>query len=352
MQSLSSALPLASILLLAGTAAGQTVTFSGGVLTINTSAVGGDRQIQVDVGPSPGFVQLSGVPGASQTSFVGVNAINLTTGAGQDFVEFRLDGTVIPPLAINTGAGNSDVKILYAIPSTPDAVTSEVSVVGAGGEDKVFFLVESQADSFIGSWRVNQSNGKNEATAEVISPDPTTLLAIAFDVSGGNSDDKAELKVTSDAAAVDVSASARLGGANDSAIVLLDNLGTGDANLQFFAGMGGGNDVVEIGNVSRGGVANFTGFVDGGANNDTLKFFSEAPGAMNLTLSGGLGADSIDWFAKGLVTGTPKLLGGSGNDVLKLIVDGPQVATPFIDGGPGFDIAIGFGTIVNCEQVN
>ncbi|MBL0921155.1 MAG: hypothetical protein IBJ10_03390 [Phycisphaerales bacterium] len=57
-------------------------------------------------------------------------------------------------------------------------------------------------------------------------------------------------------------------------------------------------------------------------------------------------------FFKGTVTGAPRLLGGNSNDELKIVVDGPRVCTPFLDGGPGFDKAIGFGTIINCEDIN
>jgi hypothetical protein len=338
-------------LALAGGAFGS-ATISGGALTINTSTFNTDQQIEVIVGPTAGVVTLQGVLGATQTNFVGVTSISITTGPAQDFVEVRNFAATVPALTINTGAGNSDVKVSYAPPVGVSSVVSTVSIIGGDGNDKAFFLAETEALSFVGSWLVRHGNGNNEAVAEVISPAASNLLAIAFDMSAGSGQDFQDLKVTSDAAAVDVSMSNRLGGNNDAAYVTLDALAAGNANLQYFGNLGGGLDVTEINNISRGGTANFTGTVDGGDGADTLKFSSEAPGAFNMTLSGGAGADSIDWFAKGLVTGTPRLLGGSGNDILKLIVDGPQVATPFIDGGSGFDIAIGFGTIVNCEQVN
>ncbi|MBX3362016.1 MAG: hypothetical protein KF705_11360 [Phycisphaeraceae bacterium] len=128
--------------------------------------------------------------------------------------------------------------------------------------------------------------------------------------------------------------------------------GTGTLNLATLASLGAGIDVFELTNVSRGGPANFSGSVNGGADADTIKFSSESNGRVLMTFNGALGNDTVDFFAKGSVTGRPRLLGAGGDDYLKLVVDGPRLATPFIDGGAGYDRAFGFGTIVNCEEVN
>jgi hypothetical protein len=328
-------------------------TQSGTVLTINTSAYATDQQIEVNVGPLPGQVQISGVIGASTTTFENVAEIIATTGPAQDFVEFRMLAATLPAPVFSFTAGNSDVKVIYEPPSNATVVTSNVSITGGVGNDKAAFEVLNGAPTFIASWEVLAGNGTNEAIAVVQSPDASDLLAIALNMRSGSGQDKFDVSVTSNAAAVDISANPFIGSGNDSAIITTLALGTGNLNLQSFGSLGNGLDVYEVTNVSNGGVASFSGFVDGGDGTDTLKFTSEASGPMNLTLSGGAGADNLDWFAKGsAVTGSPKLLGGTGNDYLKLVVDGPFAATPFIDGGSGYDIAFGFGTIVNCEEVN
>lgn len=328
-------------------------TQSGNVLTINTSAFATDQQIEINVGPVPGEVQIGGVLGASTTFFQGVAEIVVTTGPAQDYVEFRMFADTLPSVKLNTGAGNSDVKVIYQPSAAATTVMSSVSVTGGAASDKVAFEILNGAPTFIASWDVSADAGANEAIAVVQSPEATDLLAIAFNMKSSSGSDKFEMSVTSDAAAVDISANPMLGGGNDSAIISTYALGTGDLNLQSFAALGGGLDVYELVNNSQGGIASFSGLVSGGDGSDTMKFTSEASGPMNLTFSGGNGADTLDWFGKGnAITGTPRLLGGAGNDYLKLFVDGPQVATPFIDGGAGIDIAFGFGTIVNCEQVN
>lgn len=52
------------------------------------------------------------------------------------------------------------------------------------------------------------------------------------------------------------------------------------------------------------------------------------------------------------IRGQTRHLGGTGDDFLKLTVDGPRRISPLMDGGPGIDAAIGFGQIVNVEQID
>lgn len=327
-------------------------TLVNGVLTIDTTIYNTDQQMEFNVGPIPGTVQIGGVIGATVTDFVGVTSIVVKSGPRQDYIEFRMYADTLPPVTINTGVGNSDVKVIYDLPSAATSVSTSVSITGNGGNDKSTFEVLQGAPTFLASWNVQAGNGNNETFAVVQSSAASDILAIALNMRAGTGQDKLEASVVSDAAAVDLSVNPDLGGGADSVIVFNDALSTGNLNLLSFGSLGDGQDVYELGNVQRGGTASFFGFIDGGASGDTLKFNSEAPGSMNLTLSGGAGNDTIDWFGKGAITGMPQLLGGAGNDILKLVVDGPQSAMPFIDGGAGFDVAIGFGTIINCEQVN
>lgn len=338
--------------LLAGTASGQSVTVSGGAMTINTSAYATDQQIEIEIGPVPGEVRLSGVLGAPATQYFGISSIDLTTGPRNDAVEFRIFTGDAPAITASTGAGNSDVKVLYELASSIMDASSSVTVTGGTGEDKVFFGVHSFARAFAANWVTNQGAGTNETFAAIDSPEASQLLSVSLASTGTSGIDKYELVAVSNAASINLSASPTTGGGNDSAIVTVDTLGPGTVNVATLASLGAGVDLFELNNISRGGPANFSGSVNGGADSDTIKFSSEANGRVLMAFNGALGNDNIDFFAKGNVTGRPRLLGAGGDDYLKLVVDGPRLATPFIDGGAGFDIAFGFGTIINCEQVN
>lgn len=337
---------------LAGTSMAQTVTVSGGAMTINTSAFATDQQMEIEVGPVPGEVRLSGVIGAPATQYFGITSIDLTAGPRNDYVEFRIFTGDAPAITANTGPGNSDVKVIYNLGSSIMDASSSVSVTGGTGEDKVLFEVVSFARAFAASWVTNQGAGTNETVASIDSPEASQLMSVSLSSTGTGGKDTYDLSVKSNAASISVSASPNTGAGNDSAIISIDTLGPGTLNLATLASLGAGIDVFELTNVSRGGPANFSGSVNGGADADTIKFSSESNGRVLMTFNGALGNDTVDFFAKGSVTGRPRLLGAGGNDYLKLVVDGPRLATPFIDGGAGVDRAFGFGTIVNCEEVN
>lgn len=338
-----------------GTVSAQTVTVSSGAMTINTSAYATDQQMEIEVGPVPGEVRLSGVIGAPASQYFGITSIDLTTGPRNDTVLFRVftgDAPAITASTASTGAGNSDVKVIYNLGSSIMDASTSVSVAGGTGEDKVAFEVVSFARAFAASWSTNQGAGTNETIASIDSPETSQLMSVSLVSLGTSGIDKYELEVKSNAASINLNASPNTGAGQDSAIVKVDTLGAGTTNVATLVSLGAGIDVFELTNISRGGAANFSGSVNGGADNDTLKFSSEASGRVLMGFHGALGNDNIDFFAKGSVTGRPRLLGAGGNDELKLVVDGPRLATPFIDGGAGYDRAFGFGTIINCEDVN
>lgn len=324
---------------------------NAGLLQITTTNA--QQQIEVTIGPAPGEVQVNGVSGlGSNTDFTGVTAIQLTTGRAQDYVEFRILSTVVPSILLNTGLGNSDVKVIYQLPESPDSVDTMVTVNGNSANDIVNFLVESRAAAFAAQWTVNGGAGTNEILASVNSPEASDTLSINLNGTTTLGLDKLELAVIHNAAQVDLALTGSLGANQDFASLIVDGLGPAQTNTAMNLDLGTGLDAASIEIISRGGDASTSGQVRGGDSTDTVVFKQEGDGSVNVTLDGGNGNDLLDMFMKGLVEGTPRLLGGAGNDELKLVVDGPQIATPFIDGGPGFDIAIGFGTIVNVEDIN
>jgi hypothetical protein len=320
----------------------------GLVLTTNNQ----QQQIEIEIGPVPGEVRVFGISGIPDSPFVGVTSISLTTGSAQDYVEFRVFSAEAPSITLNTGRGNSDVKFIYATPAGQGPASSEVSVIGGSGEDKVAFEVISEAESFSASWDVRQAGANNEVTAVVASYNPSASLTVDLFSTAGAGQDKVDVNILSAAASTNINVAGQTGGGNDSAIVVIDEQAPGATNLTMGLNLGAGQDVAEILAVTRGGTAAFTGSVLGGADSDTLKSLLEGAGSSALTLNGGPGADYLDAEYKGAVSGAPRLLGGDGNDFLKIVAEQRALMTPFLNGGLGFDEAIGFGTIVNVEQIN
>lgn len=354
---------VASLLAAAGAASGQTIQsatalptvlgelFNTGTLVIVTNNQ--HQQIEIEVGPVAGEVSVFGVDGIpSGMTFPGVTAVELTTGSGQDFVEFRMFGTELPPVTVSTGSNNSDVKFIYETPFNVTPVTSEVTVNGLGGNDIVNFEVISDADSFDASWTVNHGNGNNETNATVLSAAPSSALGIDLSSNTGSGLDKLTASILSGAATVDIGFGGSLGFNNDIAILSIDEQSPGATTVNLGLDLSRGFDTAEILAVTRGGTVDFNGTVLGGTGSDSLKSLIDGGGSSSLVLDGGPGADSLDSEYKGEVTGAPALLGAGGNDFLKIVADQPAFMTPFIDGGAGIDTAIGFGTIVNVENIN
>lgn len=325
-------------------------TAQASLLQIVTNGAG--QQIEVVIGPVPGEVVVTGVNGGSSVPYVGVTAISLTTGGGQDYVEFRVDTTVIPDITLNTGGGISDVKFIYEVPFTTAAVVSNVSVTGGSVHDAVDFSVLASGDNFTGNWNVSHAGGDNTSTATVNLPDPSAALSINYAGTSGAGQDNLGLSLISNAANLNLSVSGMMGGGNDTATVVIDGLSPAAMAASFNLNMGAGDDAASVEVISRGGTVSASGSILGGNNVDALTLKIEGDGVISTSMNGGAGSDLVDMSLKGVLTGAPTLLGAGGDDELKIVVDGPQLATPFIDGGPGIDKAIGFGTIVNVEQIN
>lgn len=352
----------AALALLAGSASGQmskgrtietiaSTLLNPGLLDLRATV--GQQQIEITVGPLPGQVQVSGIGNLPNGGvYEGITHISLTTGAAQDFVEFRLNATVLPSIMVNTGGGNSDVKFTYDIPTTPDAVFSNVMVGGSTGNDVVTFNVESRAASFTADWAVTQGNGANEVVANINSPELSDNLAMNLTQSSGTGADKLEVLITAAAANVSTNIAGNLGANTDTATLNVTSLVPTNGASLFNYSLGTGNDSFTSEIIVPGSNWNLAGSVFGSDGFDTLVFKQESDGNVDLTLDGGAGNDLCDIFYKGFVTGSPRLLGGNGNDELKIVVDGPILAAPFIDGGAGIDKAIGFGTIINVEEIN
>ncbi len=321
--------------------------FSGGALTLTTDD--DSQQIEIQTGPQPGFVKVIGVDGAS-AEYSGVTSIDLTTGAGQDYVEFRIFGPIVPNILVNTGTNNSDVKLIYQIPYTTVPVSTMVSVIGADQNDKVAFEVLNSVETLIADWSVAHGNGANETKVLVDTPEGTTLTSIALSTLSGAGKDKLDAAFKSGAATVDLEIDASLGNNSDSSIISVTEQEAGFTRLAVNIDLGRGLDVSEIITVLNGGTTTQTGVVKGGGGDDFLKMLQEGDGSNSIVLNSGGGDDYIDMEFKGAVTGSPKQRAAAGDDFLKLVATQPGLMSPLMDGGPGFDVAHGFGAIINVED--
>jgi hypothetical protein len=320
------------------------------VLAITTD--NGSQQIEILIGPEQGVVRIIGVDGIPDEPFTGITAIDLRTGSGQDAIEVRVFAAEAPDLFINTGSNQSDVKIIYQVPTFASVAQSTVSVTGGTSDDKVAFEVLNTVDTFIADWTVVHGNGNNETKVVYDAPEAASLASITLSTTSGSGEDKLDAQVKSGAADVDVDLYGLLGAGNDSAIVNIDEQRPGFTRLALDINLGNGIDVGEVTTVLRGGQTAQSGRVLGGRDSDFLKLLQEGAGVNNILLNSGAGADNIDMEFKGAVTGAPKQRAGDGNDFLKLVATNPAILNPLLDGGAGFDVAIGFGRIINVEQID
>jgi hypothetical protein len=327
-----------------GTGGGTQV---GSALTLTTNNA--QQQIEVVIGPLPGDVQVTGVDNAG--SYTGVGSISLTTGSGLDVIVFRILTNQVPDITVATGGNDSDVSFLYEIDFTAEIAGSNVTVTGGSGNDKVSFQASSLAAGVAARWNVNHFGGNNETKVEFNATGASEFLDLNLNTINGGGQDLLSVAVVSAALDNRFRLTGTMGGNNDTAFFNFDGISPSALSLNYLFDMGAGNDVAEVTNVTRGGIANVTGAVAGGNGLDSIKFLLEGSGTSNLSLQGGAGADTVEVDYKGTIDGSPFLIGNGGNDVLKLVVtDGPQISTPTLDGGPGIDTGIGFGTFISIEQ--
>ncbi|MCC7387984.1 MAG: hypothetical protein IT431_04360 [Phycisphaerales bacterium] len=319
------------------------------VLTTNNE----QQQIEIEVGPEAGVVRVWGIDGYSSGEvFTGVSAIDLTTGSNQDYVEFRVYSPVVPEISVDTGAGNSDVKVIYQLNSGAEAVVTEVSHTGGGANDKIAFIVESLGRDLDAAWTVSHANGFNEAAVQINSPEQTGSMDVDFFGSFGSGDDKLDLQIVQQAESLNLAVVGRMLNGNDTFKLETDGLGATNGVAFLDVNMGGGFDDAAAKFIARGGSMRATGTMNGAEGDDKVAIWLEGDGRLETRVIGGPGWDNLDAGGKGSIAGRPRLVGGPDNDFLKIVIDGPRLAHPFLDGGPGYDEAIGFGTFVNIEKIN
>jgi hypothetical protein len=314
------------------------------------------QQINVDIGPAPGFVRVIGLNDQDAT-YTGVTSLEIITGAGTDFLEFRVRGTTPVPVTVSTRSGDSDVKFTYELPTTLSTpVAHAVTVLGEGGNDKVTFEGVIRPRHFFSNWTVRQGSGNNEVYVTTSTSSNVRTNDQRLDTVSGSGEDTVAVNVQSVAPRNYLLVRALTGQANDSVRLNFNGLYSGVTpsvpnTVRFFVDQNAGLDVCEASIVGRGRSTNVAGTMIGGSGDDLLKLLLDGNGTVDTVMNGRANNDTIDVELKGTISGTPRLEGFSGDDYLKVVhMNGQVLSTPIVDGGDGFDRAVAFGAIINVED--
>lgn len=319
------------------------------VLTTNDA----QQQIEVVIGPTDGQVQVVGINGGGEQNFSNVGSLRLVTGANRDAITFLIRTPVPPQITVETGLAESDVKFVYDVAPSSRNAASDVLVLGGPQNDKVLFEGVTLSRSFASNWSARLGDGDNEVVAKLNQPNAAAFTNVWLSAETGAGQDKLEFDVISGAAVQDLRVAGSTGAGNDAAIIKYDGQRSAATAATFGIDLGAGQDQGEAIFITRGGSATLTGDIRGGEGDDTIKFLLEGSGIASATLQGDAGNDYLDMELKGAnIRGQTRHLGGTGDDFLKLTVDGPRRISSLMDGGPGIDAAIGFGQIVNVEQID
>lgn len=390
--------------LAAATAAwGQSASVTEGTLNVFTGP--GSADAKIVVGPTPGFVQIFGVPAIGDGAvFNGVRAISLRTGGAEDKLQFDIDSPQSLDLLVDTGAGYAETMIQWRVPSTAPSAVGTLDVRSTTGQTKTYLNLESFAPDFRLGWNMLGGAGNKEVQAMLMYKTGSQNVGndFAFNLGGGthkvaitveneaakyglrmDSGNAAELAAIvqspnrTQAVTVDVTAAARstlvdIQSAADALDVGLGGTYAGAANSINYSVVqlrpaavnarlglrtGGGTDQIEMkfdGETSRLALG---GFVETGGGNDVVKIESNMRTSATATINVGAGNDIAEMFFKTPVffplAGLPRMLGGDGNDEIRLVPEqGFSGQSPRIDCGPGSDSVRAVGVILNCETRN
>lgn len=327
-------------------------TVNGTTLQVLGSAGGDVIAIRFD--SAPGSVQVFGVPGTPDgAQFAGIAKLQLATLAGFDIVDVQVQSSALPELAVDTGSGDSQVKLRFSVPSTVADVTSLATVTGGAANDQVEFEVSSDAASMTMNWNVIGGDGTNDAVVKFTSDALGGATALNWRYAGGSQVDKVLLDLTTRADQLAVAALTNTGGGADEFIVK----GVGDTNTtavtQLLSRLGAGADkaVIDISNVGRTFVR---GAIDGGLDADTIELSTTSSLSGSPLILGGDGNDTLVFTVDGTLRAgsAPRIFAGNGNDSVSMLVWGSLLGSPFCDGGAGFDIFQGVGATANFEVIN
>lgn len=345
----------AATAILAFSASAQTsVSVSGGRLSLTTPS--GDQSVKVEVSGS-GLARVFGFPGiADGTPYGGLSGVTVTTGAGNDKVEFELLSSQSFDVRVDTGVGSAETKVKWKILAGGFAPAANIAVSGIEGQTR---LVEVDLESESNRAAVSIDTGSaNQVAAKVISSNASEFLRVAFAAAAP----RTSLEVGSNASALEVDVRGGATPAADELAYKVLQSRRAEVSVNWAIDTGAGEDKVDALVSASGSNVTQRGTVLTRAGNDTVQFETDAFSTVTgLTINGGPGADLLAQVIKGRFQSSQTLrtlmLGGDGDDQLILTTDTgifgtglPNDTFPLIDCGLGIDRFDAFGLIRACES--
>lgn len=338
-------------LALAGSSFGQ-ATQQGSTLTILGSQ-GGDvlsiRFLQV-----AGEVEVFGVPGTPEgTLFTGVTKLDLKTLAGTDIVDLQILSATVPELLVDTGVGESQVGVLFNVPSSLALVSSVATITGGPDKDTVLLDITTASANVALNWAVAAGDGPNETNVKYSTNVGGGSSLLNWRYTGGAQEDKVLLDIVSAADSIGVGALVNTGASNDEFLVKVSGDSNTVAALSVLGRLGAGGDTALV-DVTNVGQTIVRGGIDAGEGNDTLEYITSSSLRGSPVLYGAGDNDTLKFTVNGsLLAGSqPRIIAGDGNDDVSMLVWGSLLGSPFSDGGAGFDYFRGVGTRINFEEIN
>ncbi len=324
------------------------VTFGQSILRITTD--GADDVVTLNVGPTPGRVQVTGASSGTEF-FTGVRAIVAMTGAGDDTFRVTGSGAYLPRLFLNTGSGESEVFINFEYTASPFFSRSAAGIFfqGGGQEDDLEIILDAADVPLLAVVDAALGEGVNALDLTLTTQGDATDVESIVIVEGGSGRDTVEVDVGSpNSTSATANFEGDLGGGNDVVFADLDSRVTGDSAAVFFLDLGVGNDSVTFD--AEGGDVLLGGSIDGSDGADQFRFRPETGLVGALTIDAGAGNDTIEMVTRRGNGSASELLGGAGDDSVEVrVLQGSQVTLTSSDGGDGTDTFRGIGDRTNFE---
>lgn len=345
----------AAAILIPGASAQTAAIVSGGRLSLTTP--GRDQSVKVEVSGS-GLARVFGFPGiADGTPYGGLSGVSVTTGSGNDKVEFEILTAHSFDVRIDTGFGAAESKVKWRILSGGVGPAANIAIAGAEGQSRLVGVeIESQSNQAAVSI---DAGSATDVAAKVVSPNASDSLRVAF----GATAPKASLELESSASALEVDVRGGATAGADELVYKITQNRRAEVNVNWAIDTGGGADKVEASITAPGSNVTHRGSVLTRAGNDTVQIDTEGFSTVTgLVLNGGPGADRLAQIIKGRFQASQTLrtsmLGADGDDELILTTDTgifgtglPNDLFPIIDCGLGFDRHNAFGLVrPSCES--
>jgi hypothetical protein len=291
--------------------------------TLLVSGDGANNRVEIVPGAAPGTVTVEGIAGESPTSVNGVGSatfaassfanINVKMLGGSDHV--RVEVSVPNAVTITTGSGNDFVEVITPTVGTPITANSLSITAASGSSTSDTVIVEGV---MVGTVSV-ATGGGNDFIQVDNSRGPTTFGTLSINSGNGNTKTPFGFGDSIFVSGVTVTGTASLtsGSGNDNVsvfgctITFGLTINTGNANTA----VGSGGDTVTVDKVSVFGNASITT----GNGNDNVTMGDTGGGFFSvgntLTVKTQDGADTVE--AANTTAGAGTVDGGKGTDVYK-----------------------------------